>query len=188
METDSDSWKSPSSVYDSDADPLYEPENKKRKTQKRSIRKRGRTGSGKLRSSLAKNSSCSDEDKPCDTHPSTSGAALAENALLKKLEVLEGKKRRLNIRTTFVTDLEKEPFHHGVADLPPDFQWTDKEPPQRIDFFLPLNQPGHTFKGDELPCEIFLSFYDPALMFLVKAMNETGVELVEAGRMRSFPQ
>lgn len=124
----------------------------------------------------------------CEQQPRSSRVARQEKEFLDELAKLKGapRKRRIVVTTTFLKDIEKEPFRFGISDLLADFCWTEQEPKHRADFFQPVNPAGDVFQGDELPVEIFLSFHGPALKLVLKAVNETGAELVEKGRLKSF--
>lgn len=180
-----DSWQSPSSVDDSDRDPSFEPTSKKQRRRAVLQRKKQQPIKKKKDTGAARAASSSSEET-CDDQPGTSAQATFENSIREKLNILQGKKKKMTIKTTFQTEVDREPFKAGVADMPTNFQWTDKEPLDRPDFFQPLMKPGDSFHGDELASEIFLTFYEPALELLLKSMNETGVELVAAGKMKSF--
>lgn len=188
----SDSWRSPSSVDDSDKDPSFEPQRKRNrqagfaKKKPAAARRVANRRTMNARAGATRTSSSSSEEDACDHQPGTSMQATMEKSLREKMDALRGKKKTMRIRTTFQTEIDREPFRHGVAEMPVDFQWTDKEPQGRPDFFQPLKKPGHTFRGDELASEIFLAFYEPALELLLKGVNETGIELVAAGKIKKF--
>lgn len=135
-----------------------------------------------------KSSSDSGSETGCSQGPSTSAQAVNEKNVQSWIDDLRGVKRkqRSRIKTTFVTEIEREPFRVGVCDLLENFGWTDREPATRPDFFQPTHQPGDVFNGDETPGQIFLSLHRPALELLLKAINETGREFVESGRWKHF--
>lgn len=189
-ETDfEDDWRSPSSIDDS-ADSLYVPETQSKKNLKKGgwqpkckvnrkkVVKKHRTGE-KTGSQL----DC------CDSSPSMSAAAQDELDVWNRLKDFRGEEKRGRRRkSNFFDTVEPEPFRVGVADLPEGFGWTDKEPPNRPDFFSPNNNPGDLFNGEELCSEVFLALHELALQLLLKAMNETGKEFVQKKFWKMFKE
>lgn len=127
-------------------------------------------------------------DSDCAQQPTTSQNVQREKEFLEELAQLKGapKRCRIAVKTTFLKEIEKEPFRFGVGDLPANFSWTEEQPQPRSDYFAPLKPAGDLFKGDKLPVELFLAFHELTLRLLLKAVNETGDEFVESGRLNSF--
>lgn len=169
-----DSWESPTSVDDTDADPNYdEPSTSKRPTIQRNVQTK------KKQPVAATNVS--------QTVPASSSASDSEESdVSRDFEArMGGGKRQPQSRKLFLDAVEKEPYSFGVADLPTDFAWTEKRPKDRPDFFQPKEEPGSKFKGDELPVEIFLALHGPALELLFFSINETRRELIQKKKMKN---
>lgn len=184
------SWKSESSVDDSDVDSLYipTPEKKKQKQlQLKRCRKKGQAQKKQTNRNLNDKSDSSDLENEHDDQPGTSHAALVDLAIQRRLDAVASRpKKRKRICTKFGKAVQEEPYRHGISDLPADFQWTKTEPPNRPDAFYPLNEPGSSFSTEQLPVEIFLALHKPALDLLLTAINETGQEFVAEGKWKRF--
>lgn len=187
-----DSWESPSSVDNSTDDPTYEVAPARRRAPPG--RPRVRKQSQKNKRTVVSNDEESGVDDsapgtptasalPASNDGSTSSNESGSDSLFQRTQELRGKSTR---RPRQQKVIEEEPYSFGIADLPPDFGWTDKEPEVKSDFFQPLKQPGHVFQGDELPVELFLAMHRPALEMLIISINETGRELVDRRILKRF--
>lgn len=133
----------------------------------------------------------SDGSTPSNPHShsndcgSSSSSSDNMDARFQELNCRKGQKKRRD-GGDLLTTMEKEPFSFGIAELPEDFGWTDRPPAARVDCFNPLRDPGSTFSGTELPVEIFLKLHEPALHLVMESINETGAELVQLKKMKTF--
>lgn len=205
-----DSWQSPSEADNSTDDPTYEDPGtvraRKKQLQKNLRRAQENRGSGRRRNAGraprlsgthspsaaapgpsnvpqgSPSSSGSDESKSKETVVETD----EDGDVAERIEKLSGRKRRAPIKTTFLSELEPEPFALGIMPLPDDFGWCEDIPGERTDCFAPYNPPGSVYNGDEEMIKIFLDLYEPALELLMRSINETGRELVSAKKMKSF--
>lgn len=203
-----DSWQSPSELDNSTDDPTYvdpatawarrnelqkkvRKENKaaKRATKQRKASKNVPKPTDAMGTSQARNitvRSSSGTDSPGQIGGAKSSGDVTESDIEHRLELVSGRRRRIAIRTTFLSELEPEPYAYGIAQLPDDFAWCEDAPGDRMDLFMPNDAPGTTFKGNETPIEIFMALHEPAFDLLLQSINETGAELVQTKKMKSF--
>lgn len=188
--SDEDSeWNSPSPVDNSTDDPTYESprtvQQKKKVLRKNAIGRRNRqpcplAGLASTSQGIRSNSESSQEEDNEERSDSESSLDMS-----RKVAEFENQRKKKSAKRQTL-GISKEPFSIGIADLPESFCWTDQPFPERPDYFQPVRQPGSVVDGDELPVELFLKMHRPALELLLKAINETGEELVQAKKMARF--
>lgn len=94
----SGSWESPSPVDDSDGDPTFEPQPKRKRGTCMQQARRGNRGIGVGRRMVADRASRnvsgnSSSEETCDSAPGTSAKITFENSVREKINFLQGKKK-----------------------------------------------------------------------------------------------
>lgn len=170
------SWSSGTSVDDTDRDPTYGATTsvgRGSRCHQQSVRRRGR-GRGRDTVGPSTRWQVSDHSTLSSVSDESGDDGIADGMVASVSERINQLRARKKRKERCIPEPDVEPFKLGIADLPADFCWTDREPEDRPDFFQPHHIPGHLFDDSETPVEIFLKLFEPALEMLLKSMNECG--------------